>query len=194
MKHDDGQVVIQTVAGSLAFSRDEVESVTAVDWSKVLSEKEPEIELKHDDGAPEGGRSMAGSGHAVLFERPDGEWAVKTVKVYGSRYGHPRAPDEFVLVYLCDEQMNVVEEARAPYATFERGPPRWYSLPVPDVPVPKRFYVCVNFNPHRTKGVYVHYDRSVKVSHSREALPGQHNRPVDEKYDWMIRAVIVRSK
>ena len=56
--------------------------------------------------------------------------------------------------------------------------------------VPEQFHVCVTFDPHRTKGVYVGYDESVTESHSKRALPGSHVGDVQGAFDWMIRAVV----
>ena len=54
--------------------------------------------------------------------------------------------------------------------------------------MPQSFYVCIVFNPTRTKGVYVGIDENVKSSHSQNAVPGSHMTPVKGNADWMIRA------
>ncbi|MHC4437711.1 MAG: hypothetical protein ACYS3S_10155, partial [Planctomycetota bacterium] len=70
----------------------------------------------------------------------------------------------------------------------------WEKAQLPELPqadtikVPQRFYICLNFNATRTKGVYVAYDQSVARSHSRLALPYTSVSDVKKKYDWMIRA------
>ena len=141
----------------------------------------------YDDGTSEGKSSIAGSGHATLFETPRGKWLLDRVEVFGSRYGTAQAPAEDFLIYICDEEMKPVKEFARPYYLFERGQERWYNIPIDAVTVPQRFYVCLSFNPERTKGVYVHYDESVEQSHSRRALPYSTGSPVRGKYDWMIR-------
>jgi len=141
----------------------------------------------YDDGTSDGKKSIAGSGHAIMFETPRGKWLLDRVEVFGSRYGTPQAPDEDFFVYVCDEEMKPVNEFARPYYLFERGQERWYKIPIDAVAVPQRFYVCLSFNPERTKGVYVHYDQSVDESHSRRALPYSTGSPVSAKYDWMIR-------
>ena len=148
------------------------------------------VTLKHDDGTMEGKRSIAGSGHAVLFDRPDGEWAVTRVQVYGSRYGHPQPPNEDFNVYVADADMNVLAQVSAPYARFARGEWAWVIVDVPATAVPEQFYVCATFDPERTKGVYVGYDGNVTQTHSKRALPGAHVADVKGKFDWMIRAVV----
>ncbi|MAF10720.1 hypothetical protein CMK11_09730 [Candidatus Poribacteria bacterium] len=148
------------------------------------------VTLKHDDGTMEGKRSIAGSGHAVLFDRPAGEWDVTRVQVYGSRYGHPQPPDEDFSVYIADADMNVLAQVGAPYSRFARGEWAWVLVDVPATPVPEQFYVCAAFDPERTKGVYVGYDEDATQTHSKRALPGSHVADVKGKIDWMIRAVV----
>jgi len=148
------------------------------------------VTLKYDDGTMEGRRSIAGSGHAVLFDRPDGEWDVTRVQVYGSRYGEAQPPDEDFQVYIADADMNVIAQVDAPYSRFVRGQWAWVFVDVPPTAVPDRFYVCVTFDPARTKGVYVGYDESATQRRSQRALPGSHVADVQGAYDWMIRAVV----
>ena len=150
------------------------------------------VTLKHDDGSMDGKRSIAGSGHAVLFDRPDGEWDVTRVQVYGSRYGHPQPPDEDFNVTIADADMNVLAQVGAPYSRFARGQSAWVSVDVPAQSVPEQFYVCVTFDPEQTKGVYVGCDESVAQSHSKRALPGSHIGEVQGEFDWMIRASVTQ--
>jgi RNA polymerase sigma-70 factor (ECF subfamily) len=149
--------------------------------------------LSYDDGTSEGKWSTAGSGHAVLFQAPQGEWLVDRVEVFGSRYGTPEPPQENFSIYLCDEDFSPVKEFERPYAFFERGEHQWVKLGLPATSVPRRFYVCLGFNPTATKGVYVAYDESVPRSHSRSALPYSHVADVRGKFDWMIRVHLQRA-
>ncbi|MBT3270177.1 hypothetical protein HN371_23730 [Candidatus Poribacteria bacterium] len=161
------------------------------DSARTAEEAPPRVvTLKHDDGTMDGKRSIAGSGHAVLFDRPDGEWDVTRVQVYGSRYGYPQAPDEDFNVYIADADMNVLAQVGAPYARFARGEWAWVLVDVPATAAPEQFYVCVTFDPAQTKGVYVGCDESVTQTHSKRALPGAHVADVNGAFDWMIRAVI----
>ena len=183
---DKRTITMRTFGGPLTVRREEVASIT--------HGRGQGIELAHDDGASDGALSTAGSGHAVLFDRPPGHWALTGVRVFGTRYGYPQPPDEPVLIYVCDDKMGQLAEARVPYATFEKGDPRWYLLRIPPVSVPRRFYICLSFRPHQYKGVYVHYDTNIDESHSRRALPGRHDKPTEKKLDWMIRAVLVQTE
>jgi RNA polymerase sigma-70 factor (ECF subfamily) len=145
------------------------------------------ILLYYDDGTAEGKQSIAGSGHAVLFRRPEERLLIDRVDVFGSRYGTLKPPDEDFTVYICDEDFNPLHEFNRPYGLFTRGKNQWFQIQIDPVSVPRRFYICLSFNPISTKGVYVAYDHSVARSHSRTGLPYTHVNDVRKKYDWMIR-------
>jgi RNA polymerase sigma-70 factor (ECF subfamily) len=151
------------------------------------------ILLRYDDGTSEGKRSIAGSGHAILFQTPAGEWLLDGVDVFGSRYGTVRAPDEDFTVYVSDAEFEPIREFSRPYSLFARGEEEWVHIDLDPLSVPSRFYICLCFNPTATKGVYLAYDDSVRRSHSRSALPYSHVAPVGEEVDWMIRAHLRRA-
>jgi hypothetical protein len=145
------------------------------------------ILLYYDDGTTEGKLSIAGSGHAVLFRRPEENWFIDRVDVFGSRYGASEPPEEDFTIYVCDEDFNPLHEFNRPYGLFQRGENQWFKIPIDPVSVPRRFYICLSFSPTSTKGVYVAFDQSVTRSHSRTGLPYTHVNDVKKRYDWMIR-------
>jgi RNA polymerase sigma-70 factor (ECF subfamily) len=147
-------------------------------------------ELKLDDGTSAGMRSIAGGGHAVRFVSPGHGWKVTSVRLYGSRYGTPRPPDEDFRVILCDADFKPVATFPFPYKTFARGNPKWVALDIKPTAVPKTFYVCVDFNPEQTKGVYVHHDAQSAPGSSFVGLPDDGKPSPFTKGDWMIRAVM----
>ena len=152
-----------------------------------------EVILKHDNGTMDSKRSSTGGGHAILFDRPEqDEWYLDRVEVFGARYGYPQPPDEDFTVFVTDPSMERYCAIARPYGTFERGPEKWTSIALPPVRVPARFYVCLVFNPTQTKGMYVGIDKSVKESHSRDAVPGSHLGEVEQGAEWMIRAHLTR--
>jgi hypothetical protein len=148
----------------------------------------PAKELALDDGKSAGKSSVAGGGHAVAFETPVEGSSVVGVKIFGSRYGTQAPPNEDFKVWLCDEDGKTIKEFPFPYKTFLRGDARWVTLKTEPTPVPKRFIVCVGFNPTATKGVFVHYDAK-SDGDSRSGLPGELNDAFG-KGDWMIRALV----
>ncbi len=156
-------------------------------------------ELKIDNGQPAGKRSIAGGGHAVTLTAPGPGWYLTQVRIFGSRYGHPRPPKEDFSVWLCDKDGQVIREFKFPYRRFARGNPKWLALPCEPTEVPPRFTICVGFNPTGTKGVFVHHDSATADSEgerdgaSRTGLPGRLGDAMSEG-NWMIRAVIDQRK
>jgi len=142
------------------------------------------------DETAEGKRSMAASGHAVLFDRPKGAHFVEAVRIFASRYGHADPPEEDFHLYILNEVFQVVADLRYPYAMIERGDMKWYTLRTPSIEVPERFYVAFAFNPHQTKGIYLGFDESVDRSRSFVGLPDSGFEGVDETYDWMVRVYL----
>ncbi len=143
--------------------------------------------LKYDDGQSDGMTSTAGAGHAVVFKRPTGNWAVDAVEIFGSRYGAPEPPKESFSIYICDQDFNVIREIEEPYSKLSYGDePKWNRLEFDPVKVPEGFYICVSFEPTASRGFYVHYDKGEEKIHSRSALPWTFVHDVE--YDWMIRA------
>jgi hypothetical protein len=144
-------------------------------------------ELAADDGKSAGKMSVAGGGHAIALEVPADNVTLTGVRVFGSRYGTTDPPAEDFHLYLLDADGKTLKDFPFPYKTFLRGEPRWVMLKVDPTPLPKKFFICLSFNPERTKGVYVHHDASADGD-SRVGLPGALNDAA--KGDWMIRAVI----
>jgi tetratricopeptide (TPR) repeat protein len=144
--------------------------------------------LKNDDGRSKGKWSFSGGGHGVKFTAPSDGCTLKAVRLYGSRYGEYEAPDEDFDVWICDENFNVIKNFRFPYSLFaKRGYATWVTLKVDDVKVPKEFAICVAFDPHQTKGIYVYHDAKTS-RHSYQGIPPE-MQPFKDG-DWLIRAVI----
>ena len=136
-------------------------------------------------------RSLGGSGHAIAFHRPAEAKYLATVQIYASRYGMPPPPREDFNAYVLDKDKKVIHEFLFPYSIFTRGPQKWINLHVPPIEVPEEFFIALSFHPHQTKGIYLGLDKNVEQSHSFIGLPGEGFQPVPEKYDWMVRAVLV---
>ena len=134
-------------------------------------------------------RSLADSGFAVAFQRPEDCKSIVAVEILAARYGHPKPPAEDFYVYLLDQQQKVLEQIAVPYGKIERGELRWYTLEFPAVEVPERFFVALWFDAEQTKGVYLGVEKNVPEPHSYIGLPDKGYRKVDQPCDWMIRAV-----
>ena len=150
--------------------------------------KGPRKELAKDDGVSAGKLSSAGSGHAVRFDAPGKECYLTAVRIFGSRYGQPQPPRENASIWLCDAEFKKIAEFPCPYYLFQRGDPKWVTIPVKPTQVPAEFIICVGFNPTGTKGVFVHHDAAGSGS-SYLGLPGSKGRPFG-KGDWLIRATV----
>jgi hypothetical protein len=150
--------------------------------------------LKGDDDAADGKSSIAGGGHARLFESPaEGEWYVTAVSIHGARYGAAAPPADQFDIALCDSDMHPIAVWKEPYKAFDRGNAKWVKFQVPQPTLlPQKFYVCAAFRPTARNGVYVDFDSSTK-DHSRIATPGVTGSPL-EQGDWMIRVEIDRAK
>jgi RNA polymerase sigma-70 factor (ECF subfamily) len=148
--------------------------------------------LKYGDGEPDGKRSISGSGEIIGFKLPADKEVVKGIRIHGSRYGTPEAPDESFLIYFLSEDMSeIVHTEMAPYSLFERGPEKWVDIAFKTpVKVPKVFWVALDFRALRTKGIYVSFDTSTGGQYSRVGLPGIKANTVDFAGDWMVQAVL----
>jgi hypothetical protein len=142
--------------------------------------------LSHVGNTYMGKRSLGGSGHIVRFDSSDGS-VVRAVQIAASRYGTSTPPDENFRLCLLDESLQIIRALEYPYALFERGNLRWYKLKIPEVAVPKTFHVALDFDPHRTKGIYLAHADSDSESHSFRGLPGGTLQPTKSGGEWMMR-------
>jgi hypothetical protein len=149
------------------------------------------LRLRYDDGEKDGQWSLGGSGHGVIFCKPQGKWQLVAVEFYGARYGELQPPDEDFSIFLCDADFKVIREFKAPYSLFaQRGEWKWERIAVEPTEVPEFFYIVIAFNPTATKGIYMAYDSDVPISHSRRAFPDSHLTDTEKVYDWMVRCYL----
>ena len=69
------------------------------------------------------------------------------------------------------------------YSKVPYGKPDRVSLRVKPTKVPSQFVICLNFNPTRTKGVFINHDAEGK---SLVGLPGKRAGQFTGG-DWMVR-------
>ncbi len=160
------------------------------------SRKRPPALLSYGDGKADGKKSYGGSGHMIRFELPEGVTKVRGLRIYGSRYGLPQAPNEdFEITFLSDDLEETLDSQAAAYRLFKRGKQSWVRVLFDkEVELPKAFWVALNFNAHQTKGVYLSYDTSTKGEHSRAGLPGDEEPPKETDFggDWMVQVMLSR--
>jgi beta-lactamase regulating signal transducer with metallopeptidase domain len=156
----------------------------------------PPAILSYGDGKADGKKSYGGSGHMIRFELPEGVTQVRGIRVHGSRYGVPQAPDEDIEIsFLSEDRQEILDSKGAPYRLFKRGKENWVRILFDEeVELPQKFWVALNFNAHQTKGVYVSYDTSTKGEYSRAGLPGDEEEPKETDFggDWMVQVMLAR--
>lgn len=148
--------------------------------------------LKYHDGKADGRKSLGGSGQVIAFDAPDDGWAVRAVRIHGSRYGLPKAPDIDFYIFLTDAGcQNILHTETAAYEKLDRGEAAWVEIKLKKpIAVPKAFRAILDFKAQQTMGVYVSYDTSTGGAHSNVGLPGKTPAPVEFGGDWMVEAVI----
>jgi hypothetical protein len=159
------------------------------------SDRPPAL-LSYGDGKADGKKSYGGNGHMIRFELPEGVTKVRGIRIHGSRYGVPQAPDEDIeITFLSEDREEILDSKGAPYRLFKRGKENWVRILFDDeVELPEKFWIALNFNAHQTKGVYVSYDTSTKGEHSRVGLPGDEEEPKETDFggDWMVQVMLSR--
>ncbi len=148
--------------------------------------------LKHHDGKAEAKQSIGGSGEMIHFSAEQAPVRATGVRIHGSRYGMPQAPDEDFLIYFLDEdRKHVLHTELAPYSLFERGQERWVSHRFErPVELPKSFWVVLDFRAGQRKGVYVSYDTSTGGRHSLVGLPGTLAAKSRLGGDWVVEVMV----
>jgi hypothetical protein len=123
---------------------------------------------------------------------------IKGIRIHGSRYGLPQAPDEnFEITFMSDQRDETLHVEAAPYRLFNRGKEQWVRVQFKEeVELPRKFWIALNFNAQQTKGVYVSYDTSTKGEYSRIGLPGDKEdpKPTDFAGDWMVQVMLSPAK
>jgi hypothetical protein len=143
--------------------------------------------LHYDDGTNETMRSIAGSGHATIFHKAGGG-KLAAVKLMGGRYGAPETDTMFRITIL-DANFKTLARAVFPYTKFPYGETlEWREFKLDRVEVPETFFVCFDFSPSATNGVYAGVDESSK-GHSFIALPDDRLSDFNDG-EWMIQAKV----
>ncbi len=160
--------------------------------NEAAKSKKPQLILKYDDGKPDGRKSIAGTGEMIQFTLPNTTQKLRSVRIHCSRYGYSKAPDENVEISVVSEDgTEIVHTEFVPYSKFKRGESRWTTIPFEEaLTVPEKFWVIVEFNAQRTKGVFVSYDSSTDGKRSKIGVPGGESKEVSFKGDWMIQAIL----
>ncbi len=150
--------------------------------------------LQYGDGKADGKKSIGGSGEMIRFELPEGVDKISGIKIHGSRYGLPDAPNEdFEIMFVSEDFSEILHTESAPYKLFKRSKEVWVRVNFKEpVELPPKFWIALNFNAQQTKGVYVSYDTSTKGKNSRVGLPGGDAEPKETEFkgDWMVQVIL----
>ena len=151
------------------------------------------IELRYDDGEPDGKQGVGGPGYGFLVEflPPSAPSSINKVRISGELVGSGYENRTFD-VLIWDKARNELYKASFPHTKFPSS--GWAEIDIPKVVVNDNFSVVVITNTPRDSGVYLHYDSSVKNEHSDLVqdweAKGWYLGVPKEKTNWMIRVVI----
>ena len=103
--------------------------------------------LKYGDGQADGKQSLGGSGEMIEFALPKEAGKIGGIRIHGSRYGMPQAPDEsFLVFFLSQDRKHILHTEMLPYSRFDRGPEKWETMTFArPVELPERFWVVLDF-------------------------------------------------
>ncbi len=159
------------------------------------------FEVRLDIGKSDGKQSYGGRGPAVRINVADylpdsiplGKAELVGIRVYASRYGSGYDPENTpVTVSLLDGGGKVIRQQNFAYSLFSYKE-KWVSLPL-DTPLllkdlpSGQASLTVAFDPqaHRTKGIYFHYNKDPKTSHSLVGTVAGGFKAISDR-QWMIR-------
>jgi RNA polymerase sigma-70 factor (ECF subfamily) len=111
----------------------------------VLAAREQSSTLRHGRGQSDGKKSLGGSGEMIRFTLPAEGAKVSGIRIHGSRYGTPAAPEESFLIYFLSQDLSKISRTEmAPYSLFERGEERWVEVKFRrPLEVPREFWVAL---------------------------------------------------
>ena len=154
----------------------------------------PQLVLKYGDGQADGKKSIAGTGEMIRFTLPDKSQKLQSLRIHCARYGTPKPPDEDAEITIVSEDgSDIIHTEFVPYSTFKRGESRWTTVRLEEVvEVPETFWVILQFNAERTKGVSVSFDKSTDGKNSKTGLPGGEAVDANIEGDWMVQAILTK--
>lgn len=151
------------------------------------------VEVPPNTGTETSRASIGGGGEGRKLAVPGpGDWYIKAVSIYGSRYGEEKPTDTTFDIALSDADAKLISIWKGRYASFSYTQDGWTRFDVPPTRVPQTFYVTLNFRATASTGVYVAYDSTTKGS-SIDSVPGKPPHGFS-KGDWMIRVAMDHKK
>lgn len=157
-----------------------------------------QVELKYDDGKPDGRWAIGGPGrgHLVQFSPPSEPFTINRVTIFGSLYGTGYENRTFT-IQVWDRDLNEIYSASHPHTKFSLSQ-GWVEVEIPAVAVDGNFYIHVCTQTPREGGIQICYDSSLKNEHSEVTanweIADWYLETPKEKVNWMIRVVGVMSQ
>lgn len=159
------------------------------------------IEVKYDAGESEHIQSYGGGGPAVKINKADFDLsgkslALKGFRLYASRYGSGYDTNNtFLYASVLDPESNLIQEFAFPYSLFSyKG--KWVNLVLEKKLIldekTDSFYIFLDPEAHQYKGIYFHYNKDPKFSHSFVGKFEKEFRELSDR-EWVIRAYLEKS-
>ena len=160
------------------------------------------LEIKYDNGKSDGMQSYGGSGPAISFKlsefiKKEGmqkPLMLKGLKIFGSRYGSGYdTQNTMIKIHLIDKNGKAYSSTALPYSLFSYKE-KWVNLvflkPL-EIKTTSEDFLGVAIDPeaHQTKGIYFHYNKDPKISHSMAGNVDRGFKPESGR-EWIIRACI----
>jgi beta-lactamase regulating signal transducer with metallopeptidase domain len=156
------------------------------------------VEAVYDDGESDGKQSYGGSGPAMKIFIGDtgitgGNISIRGFQIYAGRYGSGYIPeDTHIILAILNPENQVLYKGNIPYSKFSYME-KWVDIVLekPVVIESSDSYFLVSFDPqaHQTKGIYFHYNKDPKESHSLVGSVGSGFEDTPDR-EWMIRAFL----
>ncbi len=153
----------------------------------------PQVELKYDDGKPEGRWAIGGPGwgYLVQFSPPSRPFTINKIKIFGNLYGTGYEKRTFT-IQVWDKDLKEIYSVSYPHTKIGLSP-GWVEIEIPDLIVDDNFYIQVCTYTPEEGGIQIFYDSNVKNKHSEVTknwtIADWYLRISKEKVNWMIRVL-----
>jgi hypothetical protein len=153
-----------------------------------------EVELKYDDGRPNGLLGVGGAtglGFIVNFSPPKTSMTVDKIRIFGALTGHGYE-GKISEILIRSEDRTELYRGSFQHTRFTHTP-GWVEIEIPGVVVYEEFDVILVTDTPKESGLYIGYDTSVENEYSGlvrnwESSEWYLDIP-KERINWMIRVV-----
>lgn len=161
-----------------------IEEPTPIHW---VADDRVYLGYVHDTS--EKSRSL-NDGCVVRFQRPAESNQLLAVEIFACDTHLLPGKRASLQVVVLDEHLRVIRRKPVPSPDTEPGRLQWTTLALEPTEVPERFLVAILAAPNTTSDFVVGIDTEVAASHSYTGTPDKGLTTMDDKSDWMVRAVL----